>query len=120
LEGTKVKVSEAIARADSLRDNTLTEEQKAAWLNKLDGEIAEIMEQTPPVNSWPETDAQLLMPAPHDDIYPFYLVAMIDYYNQESTLYLNDMQVFNTAMNTARAWWRRTHKPERSEYWKVM
>jgi hypothetical protein len=115
-----MKVSEAIAQANDLRDNTLTDAQKAAWLYNLDGEVSEIVGQDAPVNSWPETDAELLMPAPHDDIYPLYLVAMIDYYNQESTLYLNDMQVFNTAMNTARAWWRRTHKPERSEYWKVM
>ena len=32
-----MKVSEAIKQADALRDNTLTKEQKAAWLNKLDG-----------------------------------------------------------------------------------
>ena len=115
-----MKISEAITQANGLRDNTLTEEQKAAWLYNLDGEVSEIVGQDAPMNSWPETDAELLMPAPHDDIYPLYLVAMIDYYNQESTLYANDLQVFNSAMNNARAWWRRTHKPERDEYWKVM
>ncbi|NCB34613.1 MAG: hypothetical protein EOM58_01065 [Clostridia bacterium] len=115
-----MKVSEAISQANGLRDNTLSDEQKAAWLFNLDGEVSEIVGEDAPANSWPETDAELLMPAPHDDIYPLYLVAMIDYYNQESTLYANDMQVFNSAMNNARAWWRRHHRPDSKEYWKVM
>ena len=114
-----MKVSEAISRADNLRDNVLTDEQKAAWLFNLDGEIAGIMETDVPVNNWPD-DAQLLMPAPHDDIYPLYLVAMIDYYSQESGLYQNDMQIFNAAMGEARAWWRRNHRPQKKEYWRVM
>lgn len=115
-----MKVSEAISQANDLRDNTLADEQKATWLVGLDGEIAEIMGVEAPANTWPETDADLLMPAPHDDVYPMYLVAMIDYYNQESGMYANDMQVFNTAMSSARAWWRRNHKPDKQEYWKVM
>ncbi|MEA4920628.1 MAG: hypothetical protein VB078_06900 [Clostridiaceae bacterium] len=115
-----MKVSEAINRADSLRDNILTDEQKASWLFDLDGSVSEITGNAVPVNTWPQTDSELLMPAPHDGIYVLYLVAMIDYYNQESNLYMNDMQIFNAAMNEARAWWRRTHKPQTNEYWKVM
>lgn len=66
----------------------------------------------PAVNTWPEEDAALLTPAPYDGIYPMYLVAMIDYYNQESALYQNDMVLFNEAMAAARAWWRRNHRPK--------
>lgn len=66
-----MKVSEAIAQANDLRDNTLTDAQKAAWLYNLDGEVSEIVGQDAPVNSWPETDAELLMPAPQTDPIPW-------------------------------------------------
>ena len=115
-----MKVSEAITRADELRVNAISEKQKAAWLFNLDGEIAEFMEVKPPVNAWPNKDVELLMPAPHDDVYVFYLVAMIDYYNQESTMYVNDMDIYNRAMKDARAWWRRGHRPKSAGDWRVM
>lgn len=115
-----MKVSEAINQANSLRDNVLTDEQKAAWLYQLEGEVADFMNKPVPVNEWPEQDAQLLMQSPHDIVYPLYLVAMIDYYNQESTLYANDMTIYNSAMTAARAWWRRNNKPKEGNYWGVM
>ena len=35
-----MKVSEAIKRADALRMNTVSDEQKAAWVLDLDGQLA--------------------------------------------------------------------------------
>lgn len=75
------------------------------------------MKKPTPENDWPEQDPRLLMSSPHDNIYPLYLVAMIDYYNQESTLYANYMTIYNAAMTVARAWWRRNNKPKGSNYW---
>lgn len=135
-----MKISEAINRANALRDNVLSDEQKAEWLCQLDGQLNEMIGIEPPVepdtdpgtepveepdiwpfvNTWPEQDEQLLMPAPHDDVYPLYLVAMIDYYNQESALYANDMAIYNAAMSAARAWWRRNNRPGENRYWGVM
>ena len=113
-------VKEAMKRADALRMNTVSDEQKAAWVSDLDGQLAEMFGIEPPVNNWPEEDRVLLMPAPHDDVYVFYLVAMIDYYNQESTMYVNDMDIYNRAMKDARAWWRRGHRPKSAGDWRVM
>lgn len=114
-----MKVSQAIKQADDLRDNTLSEEQKAAWLYNLDGEIAEIIAVDLPENVWPE-DRELLMPSPHDELYVLYLAAQIDYYNREIKQYANDMAVFNEAFNAACAWWRRNNCPKAGRYWKVM
>lgn len=113
-----MKTTEAIARADGLRTNTATDEQKAAWLNDLDGSLAEMMGIPPPENKWPE-DAELLMPRPHEEIYVLYLVARIDYDNQELALYANDMELFNQAMRDARSWWRRHHLPPDAGNWRL-
>lgn len=116
----KMKVSEAMARADGLRLNAVPEAQKAAWVYELDGQLAEMMGERPGENRWPEVDAELRMPRPHEEIYPLYLICKIDYYNQEMGLYANDMAVYNAAMAEAQAWWRRNHRPERQGNWRVL
>ena len=108
-------VRQAIAQANTLRPNTLSDEIKSEWLNRVDGEMAQMMGKTPPQNKWPE-DAPLLMPHPHDELYVLYLCARIDYYNQETTEYQNDMESYNQAVANARAWWRRENKPQGTQY----
>ena len=99
----------AISRADALRPNTISEEQKAAWLNDLDGQLAEVFAIDAPEERWP-ADFPLLMPVPHSEIYQLYLICKIDYYNQEFTLYANDLAVYNAALAEAQAWYRRHHQ----------
>lgn len=115
-----MKLSEAMTRADELRPNVLSNGQKAAWLWELDGQIAEMMHLPHRSLPWPEEDPELLMGAPHGEIYQLYLICKIDYYNQEMGLYANDMAVYNAALAEAQAWWRRHHRPGRKEDWKTL
>ena len=130
-------VKNAIAKANELRLNTMSDEQKASLLREIDGELLEMfaadahppVEPTeeeepvepgwPVVNTWPDEDPELLMPFPHDAAYIMYLCAQIDYYNMEIDLYQNDMTAYNAAMAAGRAWWRRHHRPWRSFNWRV-
>lgn len=109
----------AIVNANRLRPNTLDEEKKFGWLYELDGKLAEMFGVDIPEDPFPE-DGELLMPVPYDNIYEFYLCAMIDFYNQEGALYQNDMAMFDAAYSEALAWYRRTHEPECTRTWKVM
>lgn len=111
-------LKEAIKRADSLRMNTVSDEQKAAWVTDLDGQLAEMFGIEPPASTWPE-DRELLMPRPHEEIYQLYLICKIDYYNQEMGLYANDMAVYNAALAEALAWYRRRHLPRRAGNWRT-
>ena len=115
-----MKISEAIVQADTMRPNAIDEEQKVRWLYELDCEVAEMCEVDKPVYEWPEQDNVLIMEAPQDKIYPLFLMAKIDYYNQESAIYENDMTVFNAAYADVMAWWRRHHRKECKGNWKVM
>ena len=110
---------EAITKANELRPNALPDEQKADWLMELDGKLAEMMQTAPPERRWPE-DQLLLMPFPYDNIYTLYVAAMIDYYQQETDLYENDMTMFNQALTEAKAWYRRSHRPLPGGNWRVM
>lgn len=113
-------VREAMKRADALRMNTVSDEQKAAWVYDLDGQLAEMFGEEPTVNSWPEIDTELLMGAPHEEIYQLYLICKIDYYNQEMSLYANDLAVYDAALQEAQAWYRRAHRPKIRWKWQVM
>ena len=103
----------AIARANELRPNAIRDEIKADWVQNLEGDVAEMMELPAPTFNFPD-DAELLMPAPHEYIYVYYLCALIAQANEESTLYANDMTVAQSAISEARAWWRRHHRPDES------
>lgn len=114
-----MNIKKCIAMADELRPNTIPDETKAGYLYKLEAEIAEMMGEEVPENTWPE-DREMLMPAPHDDIYHLYLCAMIDSANQETNLYANDMQMANAAIKDAKAWWRRRNDPKSRANWRTM
>ena len=111
-------IREAIQRADTLRQNALTDLQKEAWLCELDGQLAETMGTEVPTEERSQ-ETELLMPAPHDGIYALYLVSMIDFYNGETDLYENDRTIFNAALVEAKAWWRRHHRPASRGNWRL-
>lgn len=94
----------------------------------LEGEVAEMMGVDPPTYEYvvpadptePMTDYDCLMPYPYDDIYVYYLCAMIDLANEETQLYENDLEVFNAAWARAQAWYRRNNRKFDKRNWKVM
>lgn len=112
-------IKEVIKRADELRPNAIEEEIKAAWVWTLDGDIANMMGTKHPADPFPQ-DAELLASHPHDEMYIFYLMAMIDTANRDSTLYANDSLLFNSAYGEAKASWRRANCPEKPQNWRVM
>ena len=111
-----MEIYEAIRRANLLRSNTIEDEQKYAWANDLDGQIAEMMGVDAPVNVFPD-DRELLMPSPHEEIYQLYIVSKIDYYNNEIEMYTNDLMVYEAALSEAKAWWRRNNRPDSAGNW---
>lgn len=111
----------AIVKANSLRPNTFSDEQKSDWLMVLEGQVAEMMQKPLPTKDYPDVlKNTLLMPYPYDNIYPLYLAAIIDFYNQELTLYQNDSVVFEEAKRDAFAWYRRNNMPSSEGNWKSM
>ena len=112
-------IKEVIKKADELRPNAIEEETKAMWVWTLDGDIANMMGTKHPANPFPQ-DGDLLMAHPYDEVYIFYLMAMIDTANRDSTLYANDSVLFNSTYGEAKASWRRANTPQNHQGWRVM
>ena len=113
-------VTDTLSQADELRLNTISDEQKAAWVIGLDQQIGERIDMASYVPSWPAGDGELLLPAPYDRVYVLYLCSQIDYYNNETALYGNDKAVYDEAISEAMAWWRRQHCPDNTGNVQVM
>jgi hypothetical protein len=113
-----MKLKEAIKRADEIRPNAISDELKAAWIYEVEGQIAEMMGRDAPANEFPK-DAPLLMPSPHDNIYYLYCAAMIDFAQQDTETYYNDMTLYNAAMSDACGWYRRHNMPTSCGNWRV-
>ncbi len=110
-------VNEAIMAADDMRPNVYDEETKVKWLENLDGKIAqEVMQcKTLPEYEYPlDGDKELLVSKPHEDIYPLYLVAMIDYNNGDTDFAVNSMNLFDNRYTVFAKWYIRKHMPKNS------
>ena len=111
---------DAIERVDGLKHNTYTTEEKVAWLSQLDGvvkgQIIDTHESDEEVSfdgyTVNDLDAQLLIPAPYEDIYIRWLEAQIDYYNGEIGRYNNSIMMYQTAYDAYNRHYNRTHMPK--------
>ena len=114
-------IIEAVNRIDTVKPNNYSQHDKVAWLSKIDGIIkAEIIDtheggENIIFNGYDaDTDIQtnLLVSAPHDDLYVRWLEAQIDYANGEYSKYNNSMAMFNTEYSTYERHYNRLHMPK--------
>lgn len=112
-----LKAIDIIERVDLLEPNDYSPEQKLHWLSTLDGKIwREAIRTHEAGNAWcgPYTtgDEELIVGSPYgEDIYYYYLQAMIAAENSETQRYNKRMTMFNAAYQGWTNWYNRTHMP---------
>jgi hypothetical protein len=113
-------IIEAINRIDAVNPNNYTQPEKVAWLSTLDGvikkEIIDTHEGAEAVtfngyNEETPLDTELIVPAPYDEVYLFWLQSKIDYWNYEMGKYNNSIAMYNTAYSAFEKAYNREHKP---------
>ncbi len=116
-----MKAIELIERVDLLEPNDYSPEQKLHWLSTLDGRLfREVIlthegaeEREEPV--YRSGDEELLVGAPYgEDLYYYYLQAMIAAENSETQRYNKRMTMFNSACTGWVNFYTRTHRPLRA------
>lgn len=117
----KMTIIEAINRIDVLKPNSYPQSEKIKWLSTLDGIVKnEIIDthaggENVPFNGYDENTlltTELLIPAPYDEVYLFWLESKIDYYNAEMTKYNNSITMFNTAYSNYEKIYNRDNMPK--------
>ena len=115
-----MKIIEAINMIDGIKPNTFTQAEKLAWLSTLDEmikkEIIDTHEGAEVVDfagydENTDIESAVLVPAPYDEIYLFWMESKIDYWNGEKGRYNNSITMFNNAYAAYQEFYNRMHKP---------
>lgn len=116
-----MKIRDAIERIDSHKHNIYTQNDKIAWLSRLDSMVktliidahegGESVEFTGYDDST-DLNTEMLVPAPFDEMYLRWLEAQIDYSNGEYGKYNNAITMYQTAYDAYANHYRRTHMPK--------
>ena len=110
-------VNDVITYVNDIKPNAFTEETLTEWLSECEGSIqTEILciasGDVVTYNYADNKDTELIVKPPHDKLYGFYLLAMIDFAHGEYKKYENTMQLFNAALSEFAKWFVRTHSKE--------
>ena len=118
-------IFDAINRINAIKPNSYTQLEKINALSTLDGVIKESIIDTHEGSEdvvfggyTEETSltTELLVPAPYDVIYLYWLEATIDYWNGETKKYNNSIEVYNTAYSEFERYYNRTHMPKGNKF----
>lgn len=113
-----MKIIEAINQINSLKPNTYSDTQKIQWLSQLESMVKRLVIDAHeggdkiPFDGFTEntdTATVLLMPAPFDMAYIYWLEAQIHYANEDIDMYNSAIMMFNTAFGEYKADYKRTH-----------
>ena len=117
-----MRAMDIIERVDLLEPNDYSPEQKLHWLSNLDGRLYREVVKTheDAFIAWPgeyvSGDEELIVAAPYgEELYYYYLQAMIAAENSETQRYNKRMTMFNSALQAWTDWYNRTHRPRRAE-----
>ena len=108
-------VNKVIEYVDKVKPNAYGEEEKFRWLSELDGMVRRLVmqEEEAPEDRYPDDgDTELLVPYPFNEVYPLYMMAMIDLNNKEYTAYNNSVLVFNSKFEEYKKAYIREHLPK--------
>jgi hypothetical protein len=116
----------AINQLNAVKPNGYGQSEKIKWLSTLDGIVkAEIIDTHEGASDNAKNFkgytnnslmAELLIPAPYDDIYIKWLEAQIDYANGEYGKYNNSISMYNAAYDAFSKYYNRTHMPIQKEF----
>lgn len=114
-------IQQAMDKADRMKPNMMPAEDKIGFLSEIEGKIHEeiIMthehtaeeETRPEYDEDTDTTTEMLVPAPYDMIYVYWLMAQIDHLNQEMDKYNNDRSLFEDAWGNFADYWNRKKMP---------
>ena len=116
-----MKIIEAINRIDSLKHNTYSQNDKVAWLSRLDSMVKRLIIDTHEggeevtftgYDDSTAMDTEMLVPAPFDEVYLRWLEAQIDYHNGEYDKYNNAIEMYQAAYDGYANYYNRNNMPK--------
>lgn len=110
-------INDIISEVDELKPNQYDDELKIKWLSNLEGRIVDSvfktheLEEEIEFEGYTDVSEELLVEAPYDELYKYYLMAMIDFNNSETDRYSNTSAMFNASYQAFANHYNKTHTP---------
>lgn len=114
--------NKVIELVDSKKPNAYSEEDKISWMSEVDGMVRRLIHKADAQEpyKYPEDgDRELLIPAPFDGAYVFFVEAMIDYHNKEMQNYNNSVSMFSQRFDEYRKAYIRENMPKSAGFYKM-
>lgn len=113
-------VGELIERMITLRGGQYDEGTMTGWLNEIEGQIVDDVVNRAEgyditftqLDYKLNAETELTVPDRFQDVYINYLLSKLDFHNQETERYNNDVVMFNSSLESYSAWFRRNHMPK--------
>lgn len=112
-------VNYVIQQAMQLHPDTIPDSVKCRWLSELDGKIMrETMhgKEFSPYEFPRDGERELLVKAPHDNIYELYIMAMSDFFSGEMASYSQSAAMFGQAYEEFRKDYIRNNLPPQGKF----
>ena len=117
-------IAEVITWVDQVRPNQYSIPQKVRWLSEVEGTVIDEIINRADGNNIEfkkyayENDAEkeLMLPERFSDIYLSYLLAKINYYDEETESYNNDVLMYQATYEQYAAWYRSQNLPKTVGY----
>ena len=112
-----MNIRQAIDKADGLKPNQFTEDEKLRWLNDLDAQIHEEIIETH--DGWDGSkfaphesmEDELIAPFPYEELYVSYLKMKYDEENGDVARYNNSMSTFDAHYQNYAKSYNKKHMP---------
>jgi hypothetical protein len=113
-------IMEAISAVDALKPNAFDQQEKVAWLSRLDAKVKRLVIDTHeggeqvtfvPYDRNTDPSTKLLVEHPFDEIYLRWLEMQIDYATGEIDRYNNSAELYNDAWKAFRNYYNQNHRP---------
>lgn len=117
-----MRISELIEEITLLEGQQYDTRMLVGWLNEIEAQafeqVIDLAEENEvcyaPYSEADDMERELLIPDRFRDVYLNYIRAKIDYMNQETERYNNDVTMFEASWKEYAAWHIRHHIPKRS------
>ena len=113
-----MKLNDLIEKITDLRGQQYSTNMIMGWINEIEGQVVEeVINQAEgfdkvfiPLDYQLDHDTELSIPDRFQDVYINYLLSKIDFHNEETERYNNDVIMYNSAYESFSAWFRRQHR----------
>lgn len=116
-----MNINEVLSRADQMKPNMMSRQEKIGYLEELDQKIYHELvlthwhrredENEPVYDIDTDEGTDLLLPERFKMVYVYWVMSKIDQLNQEEEKENNDRMRFENEYEYMSDWWTRTHRP---------